>query len=96
MTTKKKPVLVTTEHRGVFFGYLVGTPTKEKVKLANARNCVYWDTGTRGFLGLASDGPGDKCRIGFAVPEITLYDITSVVTVDAKAAEKWEAAPWKS
>lgn len=53
-----KPVLVTTEFRGVFFGY-VKTDKKlpEEITLTNAKNCIYWsDCG--GFMGLASQGPG--------------------------------------
>ncbi len=96
MATKGKAVLVTTEHRGVFFGYLVGEPAKKMIQLKSARNCVYWDAGTRGFMGLAVYGPGDKCRVGFAAPEITLYDITSVTTVEKAAIARWENAPWRS
>jgi hypothetical protein len=93
-TTTKQPVIVTTEHRGVFFGYLKGKPTKEKAVLTNCRNAVYWDSGTKGFMGLSKDGPGPGCRIGPASDEVTLFDITSVVTVTPTAAKKWEDAPW--
>jgi hypothetical protein len=94
MTEKGKPVLVTTAHHGVFFGYLVGEPSKERVILLHGRNCLYWSTDERGFLGLAESGPSDKCRVGPAAVDITLYDITSVTTCTAKAVEAWEAAPW--
>ena len=87
-------VLVTTEHRGVFFGYLVGKATKEKVTLERARNCVYWSSQERGFLGLAEAGPGDGCRVGPAVGELTVWDVTSVATVTPEATEKWERSPW--
>ena len=93
-TGKGRAVLVTTAHRGVFFGRLVGEPSKEKVLLTDARNCVYWDTGTRGFLGLASEGPGKGCKVGPAAVEITLWDITSVVVCSDAAIAAWESAPW--
>lgn len=90
----EKAVLITTEHRGVFFGYLVSDVTKEKLTLRDARNCVYWDSGMRGFLGLAADGPSRSCKIGPKVPELVLYDITSVTVCTEAAAAKWEDAPW--
>ena len=88
-----RAVLVTTVHRGVFFGYLLGEPSKERVVLRNARNVVRW-SGTRGFLGLAASGPTDQCRIGPRVPELTLWDITSVTTCTPEAVQRMEAAPW--
>lgn len=87
-----KPVLVTTLHRGVFFGYLVGKSTKEELTIKNARNCIYWSSDCGGFLGLAANGPTKGCKIGTLVPEITLYDITSVTPVADKAAEAWGKA----
>ena len=91
---KGKKVLVTTSRRGVFAGRLVGTPTQEKTVLAEARCCLYWSSDTRGFLGLASAGPGEGCRIGPAAPKVTLYDVTSVVEMTDAAWERWEAEPW--
>lgn len=89
----EQAVVVTTKHRGVFFGYLVGEASAEKVTLKNARNCIRWQ-GIRGFIALAESGPGDQCRVGPAAPEVTLYDITSVATATEQATKAWEAAPW--
>lgn len=93
-TNGHRPVLVTTAHRGVFFGYLVGEPSKEKVVVDKVRNITYWDTATRGFLGLASTGPSKGCRVTAAAGETTLYDITGVFTCTPEAVTKFEAAPW--
>lgn len=94
-TTPKGPgVLVTTAHRGVFFGYLVGEPSKEKVLLRNARNCLFWSAEVRGFLGLAERGPDRASRVGPVVPEQTLFDITSVSVCTPEAIEAWERSPW--
>lgn len=90
-----RPVIVTTAHRGVFFGYLVGEPAKKKVLLTNARNCVYWSEQLRGFIGLADSGPGSGCKVGPKAPEITLFDVTSVVVCTEAAAAAWEKAPWQ-
>lgn len=90
---KRKPVLVTTAHRGVFFGYMSGKPDKT-VTLVRARCCIYWPAGTMGFLGLASDGPQKGSKIGPAVSTLTLYDVTSISAVEPAAVEAWEKAPW--
>jgi len=93
--TKKlseRPVIVTTEHRGVFFGYATAT-SGETIQLRRARLCIYWSADLRGFMGLASNGPTRGCKIGPAA-DIELRDITSVVEVSPEAVAKWEAAPW--
>ena len=88
----ERAVLVTTAHRGVFFGYATETGG-QTIKLRAARNCVKWSDKLRGFLGLASHGPSDNCRIGPAA-DLELRDITSVAEVTEAAAERWEQAPW--
>jgi hypothetical protein len=90
----ERAVLVTTAHRGVFFGYATETDG-ETVALKRARLCIYWSTDVRGFMGLASNGPTKACRIGPAA-DITLRNITAVVEVAPAAVEKWEAAPWQA
>ena len=90
--TKERPVLVTTAHRGVFFGYATDTDG-ETITLKRARNCIYWSSNVKGFLGLASHGPDAQCRIGPAA-DITLRAITCVCEVTPEAAAKWETAPW--
>ena len=86
-------VLVTTEHRGVFYGTLVEDDAPKSVRLTAARNVVYWSEDAKGFLGLAAQGPSSKCRIGPAA-SVTLYGITCVADVTPAAAEAFEAAPW--
>ena len=85
--------MVTTAHRGVFFGYADGDTSGSTIKLTRARCCVYWSADVRGFMGLAANGPTPGCRIGPAA-DIELRDITSVVEVTPVAVERWEAAPW--
>jgi hypothetical protein len=94
MTTKKKEiaVLVTTSHRGVFFGYTAETEGAI-IKLRAARNCLYWPAEQKGFMGLASQGPVAGCRIGPAV-DIELRDITAVGKCSEIAVAAWEKAPW--
>jgi hypothetical protein len=94
-TTEKRverPVLVTTEFRGVFFGYATNT-NGSTITLKRARNCVYWPASNRGFLGLAESGPMTGARVG-PPADIELRKITCVAEVSEAAARVWEAAPW--
>ena len=93
---KKSPaeraVLVTTAHRGVFFGFAARTDG-ETIVLKRARLCVYWSQDVKGFMGLASSGPTQGCRIGPAA-DIELRAITAVAEVTPSAVAAWERAPW--
>jgi hypothetical protein len=87
--TRERPVLVTTEHRGVFYGYATRTQG-ETIVLVRARNCIYWSSDVGGFMGLAARGPSSSCRIG-PPADIELRAITSVVEVTPDAAKRWDA-----
>jgi hypothetical protein len=89
----ERAVMVTTSHRGVFFGYATSTDGAT-IKLRAARNCIYWPTENKGFLGLASMGPVKGSRIGPAA-DIELRDITCVAECTTAAVQAWESAPWK-
>jgi hypothetical protein len=91
----RQAILVTTVHKGVFFGYKASKVSKEKITITRGRNVVYFDTATKGFMGLVENGPTDGRRIGPAViGKSTLFDITGVFEVSANAVLKFEAAPW--
>jgi len=103
MATKKtstkaaaeRPVIICTDKRGVFFGYVAGdTKGKDPIDLLRARMCVFWSTATKGVLGLASTGPADGSRVGAAVPKIELRGITCVIECEPAAVERWERGPW--
>ena len=88
-----KPVLVTTEFRGVFMGFIKNDKKlPEEITLTDARNCIYWASSIGGFLGLASKGPDSQCKIGSQIKEITLYKITSITPVEDEAVKKWKTA----
>ena len=91
MASNERPVLVTTAHRGVFFGYASSTDSKT-VKLRAMRNCIQW-RGIRGFLALASEGPSKDCRIGPAA-DGELRNVTGVWECSPAAVAAWESAPW--
>jgi hypothetical protein len=84
-----RPVLVTTEYRGVFFGYAEET-SGENVTLTDARNCIFWSEKTGGFLGLSSEGPAKGSKIGAKASKIDLRKITSVVEMTDIAVKIWE------
>jgi hypothetical protein len=90
--SNERAVVVTTVHKGVFFGYAKDTngPT---IHLRRARLCVYWTADLRGFMGLASQGPRSGCKIGPPC-DIQIRDITSVVECTPAAVENWEKGTW--
>lgn len=97
MKSKKqtdRPVIVTTAHRGVFFGY-AGDTDGETIALKRSRLCLYWSADVQGFMGLAAKGPSKDCKIG-PPADITLRNITAVLEVTEEAAKRWEDAKWKS
>lgn len=90
MESKKVPVLVTTKHRGVFFGYaLKAAIMSEHIMLDRCRNAIYWNTAPHGFLQLAKTGPNSGSRIGAEAPAVLIRDVTSVSLCTDEAAAAW-------
>lgn len=93
VTAAGVPLVVTTAHKGVFFGY--GQVTTDKtIRLTKARMCVHWSADVKGVTGLAANGPSARCRIGPPAPAMTLQDVTSIMECSEDAAKKWEGEPW--
>jgi hypothetical protein len=92
--TKSIPVLITTQHRGVFFGYINPERRHDShVDMTGVRNCIYWSASVGGFLGLASVGPNKDCKIGRRVDgTFTARDVTSITDCTPNAVKAWEAA----
>ena len=80
-TTKRKiPVLITTERRGVFFGYIDPETRNERtLQLTGMRNCIRWDASIGGFAKV--DGVA------------TMHLVECVLDVAPEAVKAWEAAP---
>lgn len=89
-----KYVVVTTIHRGVFFGRLEQLDD-ENITLLEAQNCIFWDASVKGVFGLAVTGPNENCRIGPIVPTLHLRGITSISKATDVAVAAWKAQPWK-
>ena len=87
---KERPVIVCTEHRGVFFGYITG-PLGPVLDLKRARMAISWGT-TKGIMELAETGPTYRSKISARADIPYLPKVTSVFDVTAEAVAKWEAA----
>jgi hypothetical protein len=89
MNESKRPVVVTTEYRGVFFGYLEKENSDRSVVLTQCRNCIKWTTEVNGFGGLAVTGPLHGCKIGPAIPKIKLEARTAILECTQEAESAW-------
>lgn len=85
-----KPILITTQHRGVFFGYVPDDQdmTARTMALKKARGAIYWNT-TKGVAELATDGPNNGSRIGAEADINAIHDITAVWAVTPEAEALW-------
>jgi hypothetical protein len=82
-----RPVIVCTEHRGVFFGYATDT-TGDTIDLMKARMAIYFGT-TKGVMQLAETGPTATSKISSRA-DIQIRKITSVFEVTEDATAAWE------
>lgn len=85
---KQRPVIICTEHRGVFFGFASDT-TGDVIHLKDARMAIRWGT-TKGVMQLAETGPTQDSNIS-AKADIEIRKITSVFEVAPAALEVWSA-----
>lgn len=92
--SSSRAVLVTTEHRGVFFGYVEDeSKFPNEITLTKMRNCIQW-RGLKGFLELTTTGPTSACRVGPAAERGTLAKCTGRWDIEPKAVDAWETQPW--
>jgi hypothetical protein len=92
MAAKKpveRPVLVTTSHRGVFFGYATDT-SGDRIHLRACKMAIYWAT-KKGLFELAHTGPNANSRVSLPA-DIEVRGVTSVMEVTLEAVAKWESA----
>lgn len=97
MPSKKteRAVLVTTQHRGVFFGYTSDPDDAPVIHLRAARVVTKWSAKCRGFMGLATIGPVEDSRVSPPADMFAARDITAVALCTDAAVAAWEAAPWR-
>jgi len=89
-SNKARPVIVTTEHRGVFFGYAEDT-RGTTIDLKKARMAIRFGT-TRGIMELCETGPTSSSKVS-ARADLEVRKITAVFEVSEAAVKAWEAAP---
>lgn len=93
MATKKplKKVIVTTEHRGVFYGSLASYDGKDRVaQLDDALMVIQFGT-TRGLLQLAATGPTTSSNLSDTAPSMRLEKCVSIIDVSKEAEAAWAA-----
>lgn len=88
-----KPVLITTEHRGVFAGLIPEGQdlTARAMPLKSAKMAIYWGT-TKGVMELCDSGPTTKSKISAVADIPMLHNITAVFAISPDAWAKWEKA----
>lgn len=89
-----KSVIITTEHRGVFYAEVEAEKDLTQSTLTDLKNCrmaIYWGT-TKGIHELAETGPTEKSRISAKADIPVLHKITAVFSVTEEAREKWISA----
>lgn len=86
-----KSILICTQYKGVFYGEVPAdtdlTP-KMLTDIKNARMVFNWRN-EKGVMGLASDGPDDRCKWGEPADIEVLHDITAIFNVTDKAKSAW-------
>lgn len=86
-----KNVLITTQHRGVWFAQVdanADLTQKTLTNLKNTRMAIYWGT-TKGLHELCDTGPTSSSKISAVSGIEVLHDITAVFQVSDQAAKKW-------
>lgn len=89
-----KAVIVTTKHRGIFFGYTEAGLTDSELELTQARMIVYHSADSHGVVGCAERGPGRGARVSPSVKRLGLRDVIAVIECTETAVTNIEEEPW--
>ena len=92
MSTTLIPVIITTNYRGIFFGFIDPVQKHQKtLDVEKCRNVRYYNSEVNGFQGLSSNGPNKDCTISaMAGGPVVLHEVTSITQCSEAAAAKWE------
>jgi hypothetical protein len=109
---KGQKVVVTTAHRGVFYGEVVEYDPKpvskvgadgkaveiidRTITLKDSRVIVYWPAEVRGFIGLAYTGPLEGSRVSPPAPIAQYSDVTGILVCTPGAVKAWESDIWST
>ena len=86
-----KNVLITTNHRGVWFAQVEQDQDLTPTTLTGLKNCkmaIRWGT-TKGLQELCDTGPTENSKISAAANIEVLHEVTAVFNVSSKASEAW-------
>ncbi|RIV23642.1 hypothetical protein DYU11_11720 [Fibrisoma montanum] len=86
-----KSILVTTEHRGVWYAEVEESTDLSQSTLKDLKNCrmaIYWGT-TKGLHQLAETGPTNNSKISAPCDILVLHKVTGVFAVTDEAKAKW-------
>lgn len=93
----KVAVLITTSHRGVYFGYIDESDidTRPTLRVSNMRHVYYWAKGLAGIYELPTKGPPNGSRLtATPVPEISIDAVANVAPCTPEAIERFENGTW--
>ena len=87
-----KPVLITTQHRGVFGGLIPDGQdlTAKAMPLKEARMAIRWGT-SRGVMELCETGPTRDSKLSAPADIPMLHDITAIFAITDEAWKKWQS-----
>jgi len=96
MSKDEKAYVIFAEPRLVFFGYMTDDEAgSDSPTVSRIRQCIYWSSGTKGALGLASLGPAPGSRVSPAVLSHRIRTrVEGVALCSPEAVAAWEAEPW--
>jgi len=92
MSNLLKSILVTTEHRGVFYAEVSPEMDLTKTTLTDLKNCrmaVRFGT-TKGVMQLCQTGPTPSSKISSPADIDVLHKVTGVFAITPEAASAWK------
>ena len=93
-TVTPRHVVVSTMNKSVWYGETVESGREDTIELKNARNVIYWNSETKGFAGLAINGPQPGSRISEKVSRIILRNVCGVEDCSDVAVKAFEETGW--
>ena len=93
MSDAMKPVLITTEYRGVFAGLIPNDQdlSARSMPLKSAKMAIYWGT-TKGVMQLCASGPTSKSKVSAPADIPMLHGITAIFDIEPDAWNAWKNA----
>lgn len=88
-----KSIIVTTEHRGVWYAEIAEDADLTATTLRDLKNCrmaIYWGT-TKGLHQLAETGPTKNSKVSAPADILVLHKVTGVFAVTETAAAAWKS-----